>query len=225
MMSEPEQTNGAELVRAGAGGPVTEFSALLKRGLDLIKQREEETSRSSTNTGAVSDERELQKLCETTEPNGLDAPTDLESLVQRAARDGAARELRLFACWCARQIQEHGSGMSLIELAERYANGLAPLSLVTERWNIPSGTAAAFAIAANHNRGAAEVWAAHQTLYPDAATAALQCAHMHQWWRQLELMHRTGAPREATDWLEQAVRRQQVQKLRELLAARPRSQP
>ena len=93
--------------------------------------------------------------------NGLD-----DALWCLRAVDGHAREMRLYAVWCARQVQsrlEDQRSLTALDVAERHANGAASNDELAAAW------AAARAYAARAN-------AATCTAY-DAAYAAWAAAY------------------------------------------------
>ena len=96
--------------------------------------------------------------------NGLD-----DALWCLRAVDGHAREMRLYAVWCARQVQslmEDPRSVTALDVAERYANGAASddeLAAARDAASAASTWAAA---------SAASAWAAAR----DSARAAAWCA-------------------------------------------------
>ena len=78
------------------------------------------------------------------------------------AVDGYDREIRLFAVWCARQVQHlmtDERSINALDVAERFANGEATSNELTRAW---AAAAAAWAAggAAAWAAGAAAAWAA-----------------------------------------------------------------
>lgn len=93
------------------------------------------------------------------------------------AVDGHAREMRLFAVWCARQVQEQMSdtrSVAALDVAERYANGLATDAELT------AAKVAAWR-ATEENRWSAARDAALATAREDAWNAARGAADQAAW--------------------------------------------
>jgi hypothetical protein len=83
------------------------------------------------------------------------------------------RELRLFAVWCARQVQHlmtDPRSVAAIDVAERYANGEATDADLDAAWSAASGAAWA-AVGAGYAAWAA-VWAASRFVTGHTAHAA-----------------------------------------------------
>lgn len=104
-----------------------------------------------------------------------------EWLIWIATRDGVLddRTLRLFACWCARQVWHlltDERSRNAVEVAERYANGAATgneLAAAAEAW--AAAVRATWAAA-----GAAEAEAAGAAEAEAEAAMAAQAAHLRK---------------------------------------------
>ena len=112
------------------------------------------------------------------ESNGLD-----DALWCLRAVDGCEKDVRLFAVWCARQVQHLMSdprSIAALEVAERFANGAATSDeLATARaaagaaaWAAAGAAAWAAARAAAGDAPMAAAWAAAGDAAGDAARAA-----------------------------------------------------
>ena len=103
--------------------------------------------------------------------NGLD-----DALWCLRAVDGHAREMRLYAVWCARQVQsrlEDQRSLTALDVAERHANGAASNDELAAAWAAAWGARANAAYAARANAAAYD---ATYTAY-DAAYAAWAAAY------------------------------------------------
>ena len=83
---------------------------------------------------------------------------------------GRDREIRLFAVWCARQVQhllKDQRSLDALDVAERYANGEATEAELKDAWTAASAAEAAWA-------AASAAWAAYYAAR--AAEAALDAA-------------------------------------------------
>ena len=102
------------------------------------------------------------------ESNGLD-----DALWCLRAVDGHAREMRLYAVWCARQVQsqlEDQRSLTALDVAERHANGAASNDELAAAW---AAAYAARAYAARANAAAYDAaWAAWAAAYAARANAA-----------------------------------------------------
>lgn len=123
------------------------------------------------------------------ETNGLD-----DALWCLRAVEGRNREIRLYAVWCARQVQRLMTDARSIEapsLAERYARGLSDAEeLEASRTNAAEAVRAARAMGADDNPAAAAAWtvtadtwvgraawaAAARAIIAEKATAAADAA-------------------------------------------------
>ena len=96
--------------------------------------------------------------------NGLD-----DALWCLRAVDGHAREMRLYAVWCARQVQsrlEDQRSLTALDVAERHANGAASNDELAAAWAAAWGARANAAYAARANA------AAYDAAYAARANAA-----------------------------------------------------
>ena len=153
--------------------------------------------------------------------NGLD-----DALLCLRAVKGRDREIRLYAVWCARQVQHlmrDPRSLAALDVAERYANGMATDAELsdaeeaamdavedarTSAWRADAWTAAWAANAAWTAAWAADAaWAA-----VDAAWAAAWAASSAAAWAAEEAAAETSAA--AAAWY--AARKQQGDKLREI---------
>jgi hypothetical protein len=106
--------------------------------------------------------------------------------------EGHEREIRLYAVWCARQVQHlltDQRSLNALDVAERYANGEASQKELTAVWAAANAAANAAAVwaanaaaanaanAANAAANAAAVWAANAA----AANAAAAAANAAAW--------------------------------------------
>lgn len=146
--------------------------------------------------------------------------TDLESLIKQAKELGADSELRLFACWCARQTESSDiRWVSVVDLAERFAQGQAEAGEMASRREdlsnaaIAAGTVGIKARASN----AYTMLAAFQTLRPDAAEAASLAAEEHRMWARNKAEKMEGLTWEETRIVGQTIQTIQADKLREML--------
>ena len=111
--------------------------------------------------GKTSADAEPLMLLTILESNGLD-----DALWCLRAVDGHKREIRLFAVWCARQVQhmmDDRRSVSALDVAERHANGQATDAELAAAW--------AAARAAARNAGAAARAAARDALAAARAAA------------------------------------------------------
>lgn len=110
------------------------------------------------------------------ESNGLD-----DALWCLRAVDGHAREKRLYAVWCARQVQsqmEDQRSLTALDVAERHANGAASSDELDAAW-AAAGKAAWAAWGTSAAWNAAEAAAASAA--EDAAEAAAEAAAWAAW--------------------------------------------
>ena len=120
-----------------------------------------------THLGKTKADDEPLPLTVVLDSNGLD-----DCLWCLRAVDGYDREFRLFAVWCARQVQHlmtNQRSIDALDVAERYANGEATdkdLSAAWAAWAAARAAARAAALAAVRDASAA--W----TAYSAAARAA-----------------------------------------------------
>jgi hypothetical protein len=107
--------------------------------------------------------------------NGLD-----DALWCLRAVSGHAREIRLFAVWCARQAQHlltDQRSIDAIDVAERFANGKASQQELASAWAAARDTAADAAAGTSAGCAAnAALDAARDTAADDAAGASAWCA-------------------------------------------------
>ena len=126
--------------------------------------------------GKTSADAEPLMLLTILESNGLD-----DALWCLRAVDGHKREIRLFAVWCARQVQhmmDDRRSVSALDVAERYANGQATDA------ELAAARAAAWAAAwadAGADAGAAALDAAWADAGADAGAAAWDAARADAW--------------------------------------------
>jgi hypothetical protein len=111
--------------------------------------------------------------------NGLD-----DALWCLKAVDGHEKEMRLYAVWCARQVQylmKDKRSLNAIDVAERFANGDATLVELDAAWDAASDAARAARAAADaawdaacaaSNAARAAAWDAARAAAWDAARAA-----------------------------------------------------
>ena len=107
--------------------------------------------------------------------NGLD-----DALWCLRAVDGHAREMRLYAVWCARQVQsrlEDQRSLTALDVAERHANGAASNDELAAAW-AAARVNAARANAAYAARTNAATYTAYDAAY-DAAYAAWAAARAY----------------------------------------------
>lgn len=108
------------------------------------------------------------------ESNGLD-----DALWCLRAVDGHEREMRLFAVACARRVQHlmtDKRSLDALDVAERFANGLATLSELTAAWTAARDAARAAAGAAARAAAWTAAGAAARDAARDAAGAAAGAA-------------------------------------------------
>ena len=128
--------------------------------------------------GKPSEDGEPLTILTVLESNGLD-----DALWCLRAVDGCEKDVRLFAVWCARQVQHLMSdprSIAALEVAERFANGAATSDeLATARaaagaaaWAAAGAAAWAAARAAAGDAPMAAAWAAAGAAAGDAARAA-----------------------------------------------------
>ena len=119
--------------------------------------------------------------------NGDDTPVDIATILDSnglddalwclRAVDGHAREMRLYAVWCARRVQslvKDPRSVTALDVAERYANGAASNDELDAAWDAARDAAwdAAWATqAAELKRICAEI-AAGRDPYPAAGVIA-----------------------------------------------------
>ena len=116
---------------------------------------------------------------------GDDTPVDIATILESngladalwclRAVDGHAREMRLYAVWCARQVQsllEDPRSVTALDVAERHANGVASNDELAAAW-AAAGKAAWAAWAAWAAAAAGAAWNAAEAA---AASAAYDAA-------------------------------------------------
>ena len=111
---------------------------------------------------------ELLSLLTILDSNGLD-----DALWCLRAVDGYDKEMRLYAVWCARQVQHLMADQKSIEainIAERYAHGQATDAELTEAWASAWNAAWAASTAARASAWDA-AWSAARAAASDAARA------------------------------------------------------
>ena len=111
--------------------------------------------------------------------NGLD-----DALWCLQAVDGHDREIRLYAVWCARQVQHlmtDKRSLDAIDVAERFANGLATENELDIAWDAAGAAGVARFAAWDASRAAGDAaWAARDAAW-DAARAAAWAARDAAW--------------------------------------------
>lgn len=129
--------------------------------------------------GKTQADNEPLALVTVLESNGLN-----DALWCLRACDGIDREARLYAVWCARQVQhlmtDKGS-LDALEVAERYANGEATDAELAAARDAPWRAAGAAAGAAAGDAALAAAWAAAGTASGAAAMAAGAAARDAAW--------------------------------------------
>ena len=115
---------------------------------------------------------------------GDDTPVDIATILESngmadalwclRAVDGHAREIRLYAVWCARQVQsllKDSRSVTALDVAERHANGVASNDELAAAW-----AAAGKAAWAAAGKAVWAAWAAWPAAEADAASAAYDAA-------------------------------------------------
>ena len=125
---------------------------------------------------------------------GDDTPVDIATIIDSnglddalwclRAVDGHAREMRLYAVWCARQVQsqlEDQRSLTALDVAERHANGAASNDELAAAW---AAAYAARAYAARANAAAYDAayaaWAAAYAAADAGASRATQAAELQR---------------------------------------------
>ena len=119
--------------------------------------------------------------------NGLD-----DALWCLRAVDGHAREMRLYAVWCARRVQslvKDPRSVTALDVAERYANGAASNDELAAAWAAARDAASAAAWAAARDAASAAAWDAAW----DAARAAARAAARDDAWDAARAAARAAA--------------------------------
>jgi hypothetical protein len=142
----------------------------------------------------------------------------LRKLIAILKRRGADRALRLFACWCARQLKPNNAEwVKLINTAEKFAQDTVNETRLQAISNgFSNVVAAAYAIGwRDRSSSAAISLAAASTLAPDASTAAEQAA---VWYRRYEMLIalQNGASQEEVEKADKALEDQQIQQLKKM---------
>lgn len=132
--------------------------------------------------------------------NGLD-----DALWCLQAVEGYDREIRLFAVWCARQVQHlmaDQRSLDALDVAERYANGQATKGKLTDAWYAARAAAVRAAYAARYAEDAAWEAARYAAAAASAAAEDARYAREAAWY----------AARSARDtaWVEMK-RRQEIE--------------
>jgi hypothetical protein len=112
--------------------------------------------------------------------NGLD-----DALWCLRACDDIDREARLFGVWCARQVERlmiDPRSVAALDVAERYANGMATADEMAAAQAAAENAAWAAAWSAAEDAAAVAAWAAAQTAAWSAARAAAQAAAENAAW-------------------------------------------
>lgn len=129
------------------------------------------------------------------------------AIEQMNGADADAR-LRLFACWCARQMEPRPTqALEAVAAAESFALGLSPLTEL-ERWRDSLGNVALTAMSLGlkvRDPSAAACLAYYATLTEDAIEAAWEAASRHRMWARL-MAFRNGE--DELEWLERTAMRQ-----------------
>ncbi len=112
----------------------------------------------------------------------------LQVIATYAALNGQQKELRSFACWCARQTKLEGMALTMVEMAENFIMGqksLTELQILADQARgagIAAGT-----IGFNHKFPNAPAFlCAYQTLSPNALGAALSSAVFQRYYANFE---------------------------------------
>lgn len=121
---------------------------------------------------------------------GIPYPDDseLQKLIHTLAENGEGDLLRLFSCWCARQLQTDPSwSAEFIEFAEKVARGEVSNSELKQKCEASRNTACtAVSVGWQHYAmNAAVHMAGYSTINPDPAIAAEHAAH---WQRNYQMM-------------------------------------
>ena len=133
--------------------------------------------------------------------NGLD-----DAMWCLCAVEGREREIRLYAVWCARQVQHLMSdprSVAALDVAERYANGAATRDELVSAWAAEWAAARAawdaWAAARDAVRDAWDAWDAARAAAWAAAWAALYAAGAAAWEAARNAGDAAGAARDAGD--------------------------
>jgi hypothetical protein len=113
-----------------------------------------------THLGKTKADDEPLEITEILDSNGLD-----DALWCLRAVEGHDREIRLYAVWCARQVQHlmtDKRSLDAIDVAERFANGSATQAELAAAWN---------AAWAARNAAGAAAWAARAAAWAAGAAA------------------------------------------------------
>ena len=122
------------------------------------------------NLGKTKADDEPLLLTTILESNGID-----DALWCLRTVDGHEREMRLFAVECARSVQHlmiDKRSLDVLDVSERYANGLATQAELAAAWAAASDAAWAAARAAAWDAARAAAWDAAWAAASDAAWAA-----------------------------------------------------
>lgn len=131
---------------------------------------------------------------------------------------GADRTLRLFACWCARQLKPNNiEWLTFIDTAEKFAQGkVSTTRFVSINNDFRNVAAAAFTIGwKQHSSSAAICLAVDSTLAPEANTAAVQAAMWQRRYEMLVALH-NSINSEEVEIADNALANAQVQQLRKM---------
>lgn len=145
--------------------------------------------------------------------------TQMRALANQLMNEGEEQILRLFACWCARQLPIYSDTREeQINIAEKYALGLYPeVEFQAVKDKIAGEAAAAFAIGLRHSSTNAPVYLAIFSCFsPDARVAAYASA---TWQRVYEKMKDTlnGIDEEEINRADQILVERQIQKLKQMV--------
>ena len=132
----------------------------------------------------------------------LDSNGPEDALWCLRAVEGKDREIRLFAVWCARQVQhllKDQRSIDALDVAERYAKGQATEDELNAAWN------AALAAAWDARSAASAMWAAWAAAYAaraaaDAAWVARAAADAAEGEAAAAAYYATLADAEADEW-------------------------
>ena len=131
------------------------------------------------------------------------------------AVEGHDRELRLFAVWCARQVQHlmtDQRSLDALDVAERYANGQATYGELSVAWAAAGSAARDAAWAAAWSAAGAAAWSAAW----DAAWAAARAAAWAAAWAAARDSARAAAWDAAWDSARNAAKKAQEIELRRI---------
>ncbi len=146
---------------------------------------------------------------------------ELLLLIKRLEDEGEVRILRLFACWCARQLPSYtAEDVELIDTAEKLADGIIDenqAKLIRASFDRMGRMTAAGTIGLRHkSRKAAALLGIYTTLHPNAATAAESASifqRNYEVWTALE----NGVSQEEIEEADHLLASRQVHQLEQML--------